>query len=203
MRASMPPKDGMGADDVRREFLKLGLKVVLGAACLVTLVAVLGYYYRPELERIGRGFLERFGYLGITLGTYLADGLHCPVPPQFYMLASIVSGWSVFWTLVAVCTGSLLGGYTAYSIATRISHLRFLERWLAHTQKKVEWLFTRFGYWAIAIGSLTPIPYPFLCYVAGMYRMPPKIFGVLSLFRIPKVVLYFYLIKLGWMHGRD
>jgi hypothetical protein len=28
--------------------------------------------------------------------------------------------------------------------------------------------------------------------------MPPRIFFVLSLFRIPKVVLYFYLVKLGW-----
>jgi membrane protein YqaA with SNARE-associated domain len=191
----------MTVRNVRREILKLGLRLVLGAACLVVLVSLLGHYFRPELESMGRAFLERFGYGGIALGTYIADGLHCPIPPQFYMLASIVGGWSVFWTIVAVCVGSLLGGLTAYSIARKASHLRLLERLLARTKNKVDWLFERFGYWAVAIGSLTPIPYAFLCYVAGAYRMPARIFIVLSLFRIPKVILYFYLVKFGWTRG--
>jgi membrane protein YqaA with SNARE-associated domain len=185
----------------KRELLKLLIKLVLGAAGLVAVVSLLGHYLRPELESMGRAFLDRFGYAGIALGTYVADGLHCPVPPQFYMLASIVSGWSVAGTLVAVCVGSLLGGITAYSIARKASNLAFLKRLLARTQQKVDWLFARYGYWAVAIGSLTPIPYSFLCYVAGGYRMPPRIFCVLSLFRIPKVILYFYLVKLGWTTG--
>jgi len=185
----------------KRALIKLGLKLVLGAAGLVALVALLGHYFRPELEGVGRTFVERFGYVGIAAGTFIADGLHCPVPPQFYMLASITSGWSVFWTLVAVCIGSMLGGITAYAIARKASDLEFFKRLLARTQKHVDWLFTRYGYWAVAIGSLTPIPYSFLCYVAGGYRMPARIFCALSLFRIPKIVLYFYLVKLGWASG--
>ena len=191
----------MHVTKVQCEILKLGLRFVLGAACLVALVSILGHYFRPELEALGRAFLERFGYAGIAFGTYIADGLHFPVPPQFYMLTSIVSGRSVPFTIAAVCVGSLLGGYTSYSIARKASHLRIFKRWLRRTKKKVDWLFERFGYWAIAIGSLTPVPYSFLCYVAGGYRMPPRIFVALSLFRIPKVILYFYLLKLGWLHG--
>lgn len=191
----------MQVGTVRREILTLGLRFVLGAACLVALVSLLGYSFRSELEGMGRAFLERFGYTGIAVGTYIADGLHCPVPPHFYMFASIVSGWSALWTIVAVCAGSLLGGFTAYAIAHKASQLRFFKRLLARTKQRVDWLFKRFRYWAVAIGSLTPIPYPFLCYAAGAYRMPPKIFVALSLFRIPKVILYFYLVKLGWMSG--
>lgn len=187
--------------NVRRELAILLVKLMLGVMGVVGLVSLLGHYFRVELETMGNAFLDRFGYIGIALGTYIADGLHCPVPPQFYMLASIVSGWSVVWTLVAVCVGSVLGGATAYSIARRASKLRPLKRLLACTQAKLDWLFARFGYWAVAIGSLTPIPYSFLCYVAGGYRMPPRIFFALSLFRIPKVVLYFYLVKLGWTSG--
>ena len=185
----------------RRETWKLGLKLVLGAAGLVLVISLLGHYFRAELEGLGRTFLDRFGYAGIALGTYVADGLHCPVPPQFYMLASVVSGWSELWTIVAVCIGSLLGGLTAYAIARKAANIRFLRRLLARTQAKFDWLFQRFGYWAVAIGSVTPIPYSFLCYVAGGYRMPMRIFLALSLFRIPKVILYFYLVKLGWTSG--
>jgi len=183
----------------RREAARLWLKLVLGAAGLVALVAFLGHTFRGELESMGRAFLERFGYGGIALGTYLADGLHCPVPPQFYMLASIVSGWSVPGTLVAVCAGSLLGGITAYAIARKAAGLPVLQRLLARSQEKVDWLFDRYGRWAVAIGSLTPIPYSFLCYIAGAYRMRPRIFLALALFRIPKIVVYFYLVRLGWM----
>jgi membrane protein YqaA with SNARE-associated domain len=182
----------------RRETIALGLKFLLGAAGLVAVVSFLGHTFRGELEGMGRAFLERFGYAGIALGTYLADGLHCPVPPQFYMLASIVSGWSVPGTLLAVFAGSLLGGITAYTIARKASGLRFFRRLLARSQEKVDWLFDRYGRWAVAIGSLTPIPYSFLCYIAGAYRMRPAIFVGLTLFRIPKIVLYFYLVKLGW-----
>jgi len=187
----------------KREALKLGIKLLLGAAGLVLVVSLLGHYFREELEDLGRGFLDRFGYVGISLGTYIADGLHCPVPPQFYMLASVVSGWSELWTIVAVCIGSLFGGMTAYAIARKAASSRFLRGLLARTQGKFDWLFARFGYWAVAIGSVTPIPYSFLCYVAGGYRMPARIFVALSLFRIPKVVLYFYLVKLGWSRGAE
>ena len=185
----------------RRKLLWLALKLALGAAGLVLLVSLLGHYFRSELEALGATFVDRFGYVGLALGTYAADGLHFPVPPQFYMLASITSGWSMWWTLVAVCTGSILGGITAYAIARKVSDFPFFARLLARTRKKVDWLFVRYGYTAVAIGSLTPIPYSFLCYVAGGYKMPPRIFLALSLLRIPKVVLYYYLVMLGWNAG--
>jgi membrane protein YqaA with SNARE-associated domain len=191
----------MDAANDRREALKLGLKFLLGAAVLVGVVALVGTLFRPELESMGRGFVDHFGYAGIALGTFLADGLHCPVPPQFYMLAAIVSDWSPAGTILAVCVGSMAGGVTAYAIARHAQRVRVFARLLAHTRGKVDWLFARFGYWAVAIGSVTPIPYSFLCYIAGAYRMPRRIFVALSLFRIPKIILYFYLVELGWSAG--
>jgi membrane protein YqaA with SNARE-associated domain len=176
----------------------LAVKFVLGALGLFVIVAVLGHAFRAELEGLGRAILDRFGYAGISIGTYGADGFSFPIPPQFYMLASIAAGWSAPWTIVAVCIGSLLGGFTAYTIGRKASHLRLLQRLLARTQPRVEWLFARYGTWALAIGSLTPIPYSFLCFVAGAHRMQPRIYVLLSLFRIPKIVLYFYLVELAW-----
>ena len=186
------------AGQTKRELFVLAMKLVLGIVALVALVTLLGTYFREELEGLGSAFVERFGYVGLSLGTYAADGLHFPVPPQFYMLASITGGMSTVGTLVAISIGSLAGGMTAYAIARKAANLEILKKLLARTKKKVDWLFTRYGYWAVAIGSLTPIPYSFLCYVAGGYRMPLRIFVVLSLFRIPKIALYFYLLELGW-----
>jgi hypothetical protein len=82
----------------KRETLKLGLKFVLGLVGLVAVVALLGHHYRGELETLGRALLDQFGYIGIALGTFIADGFHFPIPPQFYMLASIAAGWSAVGT---------------------------------------------------------------------------------------------------------
>lgn len=54
------------------------------------LVALLGFRFRAELAGAGRWLVDHLGYPGMGFGTFLADGLHFPIPPQFYMLAAIV-----------------------------------------------------------------------------------------------------------------
>jgi hypothetical protein len=61
----------------------LALLVVFG------IVAAVGVAYRDPIERAGRWFIDVFGYAGMGFGTFLADGLHFPIPPQFYMLAVV------------------------------------------------------------------------------------------------------------------
>ena len=84
----------MTLDRDRREALKLGLKLVLGAAGLVLVIALLGHYFRAELEDLGRTFLDRFGYVGIAFGTYIADGLHL-TPLGYQILTTLVRPYLV------------------------------------------------------------------------------------------------------------
>jgi len=59
-------------------------------------------------------------------------------------------------------------------------------------------LIERYGAWALVIGSLTPVPYSFLCYLSGLNHVRYRLFAVVCLLRIPKIVVYYYLIVAGW-----
>jgi membrane protein YqaA with SNARE-associated domain len=181
-----------------REESKIGLQIVGGLLALFALIGTLAATFRSELESLGRGFVTHFGVVGMAIGTFLADGLHFPIPPQFYMLAAISSRTDPVPAFTAICVGSLIGGVTAFVLAGHAGKLPFLRRRVERSSKRVDALFRRWGYWAVAIGSVTPVPFSFLCYIAGIYRMPRAVFGALALFRIPRLLTFWLVIWLGW-----
>ncbi len=154
--------------------------------------------FRVPLERLGRSFVERFGYEGMLFGTFIADGFHFPVPPQFYMLMAVSSGASRPIAFAFISCGSLLGGFAGYRLAGRLARFGPIARRVERVEALVSRAFGRFGYRAALVASLLPIAYSMLCYFAGIYRLPGRVFAVLSLCRIPRLVLFFYLVELGW-----
>ncbi|HEU4406584.1 MAG TPA: VTT domain-containing protein [Polyangiaceae bacterium] len=179
--------------------LRLVLQSLVAVFVLLGFVSALAHLLKPELEAFGRGFLERFGALGLTLGTFLADGFHFPIPPQFYMLAAITSGWSPVTSVAAITAGSLVGGVVSHLIGRHLLwRLRFLRRIVDRSRKRFDWLFAKYGYWAVAVGSISPVPFSLLCNLSGLYKVPFRLFLVLSLFRVPRVMLFYVLIRVGW-----
>src|SRR5688500_14238206 len=75
----------------RADLVRLGLRWMAGIAVVFVGMIALASSFREPLERIGRAFVERFGYPGMALGTLIADGFHFPIPPQFYMLMAVTS----------------------------------------------------------------------------------------------------------------
>jgi membrane protein YqaA with SNARE-associated domain len=178
---------------------RLVLQTLIAIFVMLGFVSALAHLLRPELETLGRAFLEQFGALGLSLGTLLADGLHFPIPPQFYMLASITAGWSPVTSVAAITAGSLVGGVISHLIGRHLLwRIRFLQRIVDRSRKRFDWLFARYGVWAVAVGSISPVPFSLLCNLSGLYKVPFRHFLVLSLFRIPRVVLFYVLIRFGW-----
>ncbi|NUP10982.1 MAG: hypothetical protein HOW73_33465 [Polyangiaceae bacterium] len=173
-------------------------KMVAGLALLFVIIGTAGHYYRDDLQRLGTAFVDSMGYLGMGVGTFIADGLHFPIPPQFYMLASVTGGASPLLTLAAISVGSIAGGHVAYYIAMKASRLKFILRRAAKVKTTMAAVVERWGTWAMVLGSLLPVPYSFLCYLSGLNRLPYPLFAILCVLRIPKIVAYFYLIRLGW-----
>jgi membrane protein YqaA with SNARE-associated domain len=100
--------------------------------------------------------------------------------------------------LGAITVGSLIGGHVAYFLASKVRSIGFFRRGARRAEKTMHNLIERFGTWALVIGSLTPVPYSFLCYLSGLNRLPYKKFLVLCALRVPKVALYYGLVVLGW-----
>jgi membrane protein YqaA with SNARE-associated domain len=182
----------------RKELIGLVLRLTLGLFALLAVAAGVSHAYRGELEAMGREFVERLGYGGMALGTLLADGFHFPIPPQFYMLLSISSGSPATTTMAVITAASLLGGYLGYSFAARLSRFEWISRKLQMTQRLTQHVMGRFGYKSAVMASIMPIAYSVLCYLAGLNRVPLRFFLVLALCRIPRLLVFYYLVYLGW-----
>lgn len=189
---------GDSAGDQRRDLLRTLLQLVLSLGALFGAIAIAGYVARDELDALGRAFVERFGLVGMFIGTFLADAFSFPIPPQFYMLTAITAGGSQLAPMAVISAASLLGGCTGYRLARHIAKVRLFAARIQATRPRIDRLFDRYGYWAIAIGSVTPIPFSMLCYFSGLYRVPARYFVAFVLFRLPRLALFYALIRLGW-----
>jgi membrane protein YqaA with SNARE-associated domain len=134
----------------------------------------------------------------LAVGTFAADGFHLPVPPQFYMLISIAGGLSALPVLLAICTGSVLGGCTGFVVARYLAAIPFIARRLDRVGRRPRELFEKYGAWAVVIASVTPIAYSALCYVTGALRLSPRLLLLACICRIPRLVAFYYLIQFGW-----
>jgi membrane protein YqaA with SNARE-associated domain len=178
---------------------KLILRFVLGLAALLTVVVLVVRALRPELESVGKWFVERFGLAGVAAGTFIADGFHFPVPPQFYMLLATAAQTEPALVLAASSIGSVLGGATGYFVARRLGHTRFLSRWLERVGGGVgQRLGQRYPYRSAVLASLSPMAFSVLCYLAGFFRVRRGPLLVLLALRLPKIALYYYLVRVGW-----
>lgn len=173
-------------------------RTLLGLVAFVLVVAMLAALFRAPLERLGGFFVERFGLWGMALGTFLADAFSVPVPPQFYLFTAVTAGGPQLEAVVTICTASVVAGITGYQLARRLGDTPWMMPIVVRSRRRIDPLFKRHGFWAVGIASFTPFPYSMLCYVAGLYRMPARLFAVLLLLRIPRVVLYYALIRAGW-----
>jgi membrane protein YqaA with SNARE-associated domain len=183
----------------RRSRTKLILRFVLGLGLLLALVVLVVRALRPELESVGKWFVERYGLAGVAAGTFIADGFHFPVPPQFYMLLATAAQADPIAVLAATSLGSVLGGATGYLVARRLGHIRFLSRWLERVGGGVgQRLGQRYPYRSAVLASLSPMAFSVLCYMAGLFRVRRGPLLVLLALRLPKIALYYYLVRVGW-----
>jgi len=185
----------------RPELRALLLRFIAAFAVVLLTVTTIAYFARPAAEATARGFVDRFGVLGMALGTLLADGLSFPVPPQFYMLMAIASGANVASAFAAIALGSVAAGAVGYFLSERVSHWGWMSRKTAAPRQVLASSFARHGYRAALVLSVLPVPYSMVCYLAGLNRLPRRFLGLLMLCRVPKLLAFFYLVHLGWSIG--
>jgi len=185
----------------RQTTRSLLLKTLAVFVLLFAGVWLLARFFREDLEGLGRRFVDTFGVGGMFLGSLLADAIHFPIPPQFYMLTAITTGTSIVAAMTAICLGSLLGGNFSFACGRYLGHTRLLKRVMERTRPTMDPLFQRYGVWTIAIASLTPLPFSTFCLVCGMYRISWRLFALLVTLRVPRLMVFYLLIKAGWAAG--
>ncbi|MBN2090241.1 VTT domain-containing protein [candidate division KSB1 bacterium] len=79
-----------------------------------------------------------------------------------------------------------------------LKNLRFVHYFTHKYQEKGEVLFQKYGIGAVILGALTPVPFSVVCWLAGLFKMNYFKFALATFFRIPRLILYYYLIAVVW-----
>jgi membrane protein YqaA with SNARE-associated domain len=186
------------APPIGREAVAAVMRLVLGVTIFLGAVALAGYVFRAELERFGTWFVGTFGPVGMALGAFLADGLHFPLPPQFYLLTGLAGGATLGVAFTSVLVGSVAGGLFAFSLARRAVRASFLERRTRASRALVEGLVRRHGLLGVAIAGTLPVSYFVLCSLGGLMRLPYRAYAVIAVMRVPRLLFTYLLIELAW-----
>jgi membrane protein YqaA with SNARE-associated domain len=149
-------------------------------------------------------WLRHLGGPGLIL-LGLLDNSVVPVPGSMDALTVVLAAnqrdWWPYYAAMAT-VGSLVGGYLTYRIARREGKARLATRLSRNKMKKVEGIFERWGFGAIAIAAVLPPPAPMVPFLlaAGATQYPRKKF--LAALAIGRGVRYGALAFLAATYGR-
>jgi len=139
----------------------------------------------------------------ILLG--IIDSSVVPVPGSVDAMTIILAAhektlW--FYYAVMATVGSVLGAYFTFRIARTQGEKAMSKRFSPRTIKKVNKIFERFGFSAIAVPALLPPPMPMVPFViaAGAMKYPVQRF--LLALTLGRAVRYTILAYLGAVYGR-
>jgi len=182
----------------RGETILAVVRMLVGFAILVAIVSLAGWAFHAELTRFGSWFVGRFGVAGMIGGSFLADGFHVPLPPQFYLLTGIAGDYPHALVVAAVLLGSELGGLTAFALARLAGTTRFVEARIERPKALLRAMIAKRGYFGLALTTLLPVSYCLLCVATGAMRLPYRAYAVLGVMRVPRILLSYVLIVLAW-----
>jgi membrane protein YqaA with SNARE-associated domain len=180
--------------DTRRDVLLALARIV----AFVTALALVAWRFRDELEHWAKWFVDRFGPVGMAAGSFLADGIHFPVPPQFYLVAGVADGTGRAAALASVVFGSVLGGLVAFALGRTKLGARLTGALVRRSRVHAERFLARRGMTGLVVASLLPVSYWLLCVLAGALGLPWRSYGILAVMRVPKIVLSYAFIVVLW-----
>ncbi|MEM1348147.1 MAG: VTT domain-containing protein [Myxococcota bacterium] len=166
---------------------------------VLALLLVGALFFKGPLTDLATWIAHTFGAVGILVALALSDTFFIPIPPDALLFAAAASpDISDLPMMIAACVTSTACGSMAYLIGPYIGRIPLLERRIEAYRPRGEAMFAKYGVWAIALAAVSPLPYSMACWLAGIYKMPYKGFFVATLFRIPRIALYYALFLLGW-----
>jgi membrane protein YqaA with SNARE-associated domain len=149
------------------------------------------------------GWLRHLRGLGLlVLG--LADNSIIPLPGSMDVLTIwLAAGQPKYWLYYAAMAtvGAVIGGYITYNLARKGGKEAFEKRVQKRTATKVYKQFERWGFWAIAVPSMVPPPFPivpFLLAAGAMQYSHKKFLGALA---VGRGIRFFVLAGLAALYG--
>ena len=178
----------------------LEMKQLLGRTVLFLGVALIFYVllliFAGEYLRIaGKWFSKHLGLIGVFAYVYIVDTLIVPTTAD--VIFTITQEWDPVSLLLVMCVASIIGGFSGYLIGKKLNRFKFVRDVTASYQDIGSRIIKKYGVWAIVLAGLTPLPYSTISWIAGMLKLKKSHYLLGSLSRIPRLVIYYLLIKGG------
>lgn len=180
--------------DPKRNLIRLG--IVLGF--FLVLILALNLLLGDQIEVIGQQWVERFGYPGMFISTFLMDTFLSPISPDFVLLVSVAGDVNVLGVIFVISLASVLAGNAGYFIGRFLGNREIIRKRIEPYERKGHYLMGKYGIWAVIVAAVTPLPFSAVSWIAGMLEMDYKQFLVGSLWRIPRFMIGFVIFSFGF-----
>lgn len=168
----------------------------LGA--FIVVMGVLGYAFEGELAAIANWVVDRIGFAGLALILMVTDTLVTPFPPDILLVVVAKSPLAEDWPVYVGILGmvSVTAGMTGFGIGRWLGHFEWSKKLFGQFKEDHEAFIRRYGFWAVAIGSVTPLPYSVTCWSAGVLGVPgTHVLAAAVMFRIPRIFSVYWLLS--------
>jgi membrane protein YqaA with SNARE-associated domain len=178
------------------QWKSLIIKTLVLAMAILVIYGILGLLFREQLAKAGVWLGRELGYGGVAIYTFVVDAIIVPTTAD--VVFPFAMEWNPYILLSVMSAASILGGYLGYWIARSFNHFHYVQKVTSTYRSRGESLINRYGAWAVVIAGFTPIPFSTICWIAGLLKvLPGKVF-LACLSRIPRMIVYYLLIKSGF-----
>lgn len=173
-------------------------RILGGLVVLLVSVAGAAWLLREPITQFSTWITTNTGWPGLVVSMALTDVV--PFASHGAVLLVAQAGGLGFWTsFFAASAGAVVGVICSWSIGRAFGQSERLQR-LLHRSRIAPFL-SRYGIAAVALASVTPIP-DSLCVMGTGAARTPLWFPLLGAsIRIPKILLYLWIIREGWTLG--
>ena len=172
------------------------LLMFLGMVGLFLLGAFVNLHLETEIREATWMITERFGFFGLALLLFCSDSLISPIPPELILMivakGPLAENWVPYVGVLGILSAT--GGVLGWWIGRRLGHLRFVNRVIGKFRQQNEDSIRRFGFWFVALGALTPLPFSITCWTAGALDVPLRPLVYAALLRVPRIFGGYLLI---------
>ncbi len=165
------------ATSVSYTFMKKNTKKTLFTLLgLTVFFLAIALFFEPQFRWAGDVILARFGLRGLMGAIVILDYFLQPFPPDILVYSYVLSEGNI--ALVAALAGaaSVFAGVLGYITGWFLEHEGAVKFIKAHHYRQAQELFENYGFWAVLIGALTPVPFNVICWSAGVFKMPFRYF---------------------------
>ena len=188
-------ENGGRPTDLRRN---ITIGVITLCLYLISII-MLGIFFRAPIEDACSSMINWFGYLGIFISIFVMDAFMIPPAPDLIIFMAVAGNMDPARALLAMCTASLLAGSLGFLLGRKIRERGYFISQDNSYLLMGQGLIGKYGIWAVAIGCLTPFPFTIITWTSGFLGMRYRTFLPITLLRIPRFVIYYYLFSLGWL----